>query len=242
MEDAAKTADTVVTPLTPDSSSECRATGDVNDDTWVYFRAGKTIYWTVLLSSANTQVVNSKDRGNEVVTFKKGLTTDFLSQAGGAYSITATGEIVDDYTSYQITGKQLGSFGSSVLSVALLDRWHPAERPSDDSVGPTEGVSTPLTPCCRAVTHRVEGETPRIDVSIECDGSSCLEASVSASNRSALLGEDLSCGSEATVLRGLAIEWRSLGEGLCEVTLSGRILSQGDEYTIEAKRLAIYSE
>jgi len=102
---------TTNTPLTPNSNAKASASGDANDDTQIQFLYNNTIvYWSPSVSSAFTEVTNDRDRGNAVVTFKKGLKVEYLAQAGGMYTVTVTGVIVDSGSPYHLTGKSLGSF------------------------------------------------------------------------------------------------------------------------------------
>ncbi|MBK9941477.1 MAG: hypothetical protein U0Z44_20015 [Kouleothrix sp.] len=102
------------TPLTPNSNALANASGDKTDDTQLAFVYNNTItYWSPSLSSSNTTAVNDRDRGNAVVTFKKGLTVEYLPQAGGSYLVTVTGDIVDSGSTYTVTGKSLGTFPSN---------------------------------------------------------------------------------------------------------------------------------
>lgn len=102
---------TVNTPLTPNSNAVSSATGDTNDDTTISFYYNKEIpYWSPMVSSSFTSASLSKDMGNAVVTFKEGLTVDYLPQAGGMYTVTVTGEIDDGGTIYNLKGKSIGTF------------------------------------------------------------------------------------------------------------------------------------
>lgn len=98
------------TPLTPNSQAVTSTTGDPSQDTTVKFETQRVPYWTALVSNGNTQVVLEKDVGSSVVTFKRGLTVQFLAQSQGQYIVTATGEIADGGSTYQLTGKFLGCF------------------------------------------------------------------------------------------------------------------------------------
>lgn len=105
------------TPLTPNSNALASASGDQTDDTQLAFMYNNVVaYWSPALSSSNTSVTNDRDRGNGVVTFKKGLMVEYLSQAGGMYTVVVTGDIVDSGSTYSLTGKSLGSFPSKAAS------------------------------------------------------------------------------------------------------------------------------
>ncbi len=101
------------TPLTPNSNAVAAASGDTNDNTQISFFYNNIIpYWSPAISSANTTVTNDRDRGNAVVTFKKGLTVEYLPQAQGKYTVIVSGTIVDGGGEYVLTGKSLGTFPS----------------------------------------------------------------------------------------------------------------------------------
>ena len=103
----------VTTPLTPNSKAQTSATGDAGQDTTVQFLSNDVIYWTAMVSNSNLSVSLAADRGNDVVTFKAGLTVKFLPQSGGEYIVTVDGNIIDSGSEYQLTGKYLGKFGAS---------------------------------------------------------------------------------------------------------------------------------
>lgn len=105
------------TPLSPNSNAVAAASGDANDDTQISFLYNNIIpYWSPGISSANTSATNDRDRGNGVVTFKKGLTVEYLSQAQGKYTVIVSGTIVDGGGEYNLTGKSLGTFPSKASS------------------------------------------------------------------------------------------------------------------------------
>ncbi len=235
----AKISDTnpVNTPLTPNSNALTKASGDVNNDTWVYFQVeAKSTYWTVLLSAANTRVRNAQDRGNDLVTFRKGLEVDYLAQAGGSYSIQVSGRILDDGTNYRLTGKILGTFGAaapvSVLSGSRL------EMPS----GPGEPAAavTDLTPCSQAIV-RVVGDAPgQVSFSLRSAGTICFTTALSESAPTIALDQDLAVAPQTVFKRGLTAEWRPHGKGFYTLLISGEIVSDGTEYCLDKKVLGFF--
>jgi hypothetical protein len=101
----------VNTPLTPNSNTVTVASGDRNDTTNCSFLYNNIIpYWGPQVSSANTSITLGQDIGNGVVTFKKGLTVQYVAQTGGYYTLLVTGEIVDSMSLYTITGRSLGTY------------------------------------------------------------------------------------------------------------------------------------
>jgi hypothetical protein len=101
----------VNTPLTPNSNAVTVASGDRNDTTNCSFLYNNIIpYWGPQVSSSNTTATLGIDIGNGVVTFKKGLTVQYVAQTGGYYTVVVTGDIVDSLSLYSLTGKSLGTF------------------------------------------------------------------------------------------------------------------------------------
>lgn len=99
------------TPLTPNSNAVASASGNVNDDTSVAFQYNNiTTYWSPTVSSATPEVTLGQDRGNGVVTFRKGLLLQYQSQTAGIYTVLVTGTITDSGSDYNVQGRTLGSF------------------------------------------------------------------------------------------------------------------------------------
>jgi hypothetical protein len=113
MAEALEGGQTTNTPLTPNSNSLASASGDPTDDTQLAFQYNNvTTYWSPSVSSSFTEVTNDRDRGNGVVTFTKGLLVEYLSQAGGYYTVIVTGKIIDSGSEYNLRGKPIGTFPS----------------------------------------------------------------------------------------------------------------------------------
>jgi hypothetical protein len=69
-----------------------------------------TTYWSPTVTTSFTTVVNSADKGNNVVTFTKGLTVQLSPQGGGSYNLFLTGNITDNGDTYPVTGLPIGSY------------------------------------------------------------------------------------------------------------------------------------
>lgn len=101
------------TPLTPNSNAICAVSGNENDDTQVSFLYNNQIqYWSPSVSSAFTSTTLGNDIGNAVVTFKEGLKVEYLPQSGGMYTVVVNGQIEDGSSTYDLTGKSIGTFKS----------------------------------------------------------------------------------------------------------------------------------
>jgi hypothetical protein len=98
------------TLLTPDSDALATSLGNPNNGITIVFRTRGTAYWTTLLSSSNVNVALSNNRGNAIVTFQKGLTVYMTANGAAGFNLFLSGTIVDDGTSYAITGLFLGNF------------------------------------------------------------------------------------------------------------------------------------
>lgn len=101
----------VDTRLTPNSNAITRATFDLNDSTYVtFFYQNRIPYWPVLVSIGTEKITLDARLGNDVVTFRKGLTVTFNAQGANLYTVTVDGTIVDSGQRYKLVGKSLGVF------------------------------------------------------------------------------------------------------------------------------------
>lgn len=100
---------TTNTQLSPNSQSVVSMTGTT---TTVAFQIqpNDVAYWSPQVSTSFTTVTNSSDKGNDVVTFTKGLTVKLLAQTSGAYTVIVTGNITDSGDTYQVEGLTIGSY------------------------------------------------------------------------------------------------------------------------------------
>lgn len=98
------------TVLTPNSDALASSLGNPNNALTIAFRVRGVTYWTVLLSSADVDVALSNNRGNAVVTFHNGLAVHLTANGAAGFNLFANGTIVDDGTSYVLTGVFLGTF------------------------------------------------------------------------------------------------------------------------------------
>lgn len=98
------------TVLTPNSDALAASLGNPNNAMTIAFRVRGVTYWTVLLSSADIDVALSNNRGNAVVTFHQGLAVHLTANGAAGFNLFASGTIVDDATSYALTGAFLGTF------------------------------------------------------------------------------------------------------------------------------------
>jgi hypothetical protein len=101
------------TPLTPNSNAIAVQIADLNNDTLISYMSLDATYWSALVSSATTCVINNKRKGNGIVFFKKGLEVEYIALAGGYYTVIVTGEIKDSKIIYNLVGKSLGIFPSA---------------------------------------------------------------------------------------------------------------------------------
>lgn len=105
---------TVNTTLTPNSNCRATASGDPTDDTQLLFMyADRIPYWSPIVNSSTKEITNDRDRGNDVVTFTKGLRVTYTPLFNGYYTVLVDGEIVDSGSTYKITGKSLGTFSAA---------------------------------------------------------------------------------------------------------------------------------
>ena len=106
-------SNTVVnTPLTPNSKSVATATFQNGNMTVLQFQAGGVAYWSPSVSVNFTRVSLPSDVGNATVTFKAGLSVQYVPQTASSYMVTVTGQIVDSGTVYPLSGMVVGVFTS----------------------------------------------------------------------------------------------------------------------------------
>jgi hypothetical protein len=98
------------TLVTPDSQTVATSLNNPNNQITIVFRTGNVTYWTVMLSTSVVNVVLSSNRGNAVVTFQQGLTVHLTANGSAGFNIFLSGNIVDDGTTYSLTGTYLGTF------------------------------------------------------------------------------------------------------------------------------------
>lgn len=71
-----------------------------------------TTYWSPTVTTSFVTVSNSADKGNNVVTFNKGLTVTLSAQTNGSYVVLLSGNITDGDI-YQIVGAPIGTYTPS---------------------------------------------------------------------------------------------------------------------------------
>lgn len=98
------------TMITPNSQTVAVSLSNPNNAIMIVFRTGNVTYWTVMLSTSVIDVVLSSNRGNAVVTFRKGLALHLTANGSVGFNVFMSGDIVDDQTKYSITGAYLGTF------------------------------------------------------------------------------------------------------------------------------------
>lgn len=100
------------TQLSPNSQAVVTMTGSTAT-TAFQVEPSDTAYWSPQVSTSFTTVTNSSDKGNNVVTFTKGLTVQLLPQESGSYTVIATGNIIDSGDTYPLVGLVIGTFTPS---------------------------------------------------------------------------------------------------------------------------------
>lgn len=98
------------TLITPNSQTLATSLENVNNQIMIGFSTAGTTYWTVMLSTSVVSVVLSSKRGNAVVTFQPGLTAYLVANGSAGMNIFLTGDVIDDGTTYSMTGTFLGTF------------------------------------------------------------------------------------------------------------------------------------
>lgn len=119
---------TVTTVLTPNSTSVANPLNDDSQTVMINFNVRSVTYWATLVSSSILKVMLAADRGCSVVTFKgrsldppmDGLTVSFSALGLGKYMVLLDGQIIDDGTVYNISGKPLGIFTTIVQSGSVM--------------------------------------------------------------------------------------------------------------------------
>jgi hypothetical protein len=101
---------TITTPLTHNSNSVAIASFKDGNTTSIQFQTNGVSYWNPTVSANLVQSTLGSDQGNSQVTFKKGLTVKYLPKSSTSYSVTVTGQIVDNGTSYNLSGLNIGTF------------------------------------------------------------------------------------------------------------------------------------
>ena len=105
---------TTNTTLTPNTNCRATPSGDPTDNTQLLFMyADRIPYWSPAVSSSTKEVINDRDRGNDVVTFMKDLRVTYQSLFDGYYTVLVDGEIKDSGSTYKLTGKSLGTFSAA---------------------------------------------------------------------------------------------------------------------------------
>lgn len=97
------------TQLSPNSQSVATMTGTTATMAF-QIQPADTAYWTPTVTTSFVTVINSADKGNNVVTFAKGLTLTLSPQGAGSYTLLLNGNIVDSGDTYPVVGQVIGSF------------------------------------------------------------------------------------------------------------------------------------
>lgn len=97
------------TQLTPNSQSVVTMNATTAQISFQVLPTG-TAYWSPQVSTSFTTVSLSKDVGNDVVTFKSGLTVTLSAQIGGGYNVLLNGQISDSDSVYTQTGRLIGTY------------------------------------------------------------------------------------------------------------------------------------
>ncbi|MBB4952055.1 hypothetical protein H4S14_000097 [Agrobacterium vitis] len=101
---------TQTTQITPNSFTVASSLNNANNALTIAFQTGNVTYWTAQLSTANVNVMLSANRGNAVVTFRRGLSLQLIANGSAGFNIFLTGVVSDDGTEYSLTGAFLGTF------------------------------------------------------------------------------------------------------------------------------------
>jgi hypothetical protein len=100
------------TQLTPNSQAVVTMTGTTAVVAF-QIQPADTTYWSPTVTTSFTTVVNSSNKGNNVVTFNQGLTVSLSPQGGGSYVVLLNGNINDSGDTYPIVGAPIGNFTPS---------------------------------------------------------------------------------------------------------------------------------
>jgi hypothetical protein len=98
------------TLITPNSQALVTSLQNANNQILIAFSTGGVTYWTVMLSTSVVSVALSSNRGNAIVTFQAGLKVYLVANGAAGFNIFLSGEVIDDGTTYKLTGTYLGTF------------------------------------------------------------------------------------------------------------------------------------
>jgi hypothetical protein len=106
---------TTTTQLTPNSQSVVTMT---NTTATVQFQIepADMAYWSPTVTTSFVTVINSSNKGNNVVTFNEGLTVTLSPQSNGSYSVLLSGNITDSGDTYPIVGAPIGNYTATKSS------------------------------------------------------------------------------------------------------------------------------
>jgi hypothetical protein len=97
------------TQLTPNSQSVVTMTGTTATIAF-QIQPADTTYWSPTVTTSFTTVINSSNKGNNVVTFQQGLTVTLSPQTSGGYVVLLNGNITDSGDTYPIVGAPIGTY------------------------------------------------------------------------------------------------------------------------------------
>lgn len=100
------------TQLTPNSQSVVTMTG-TSATVAFQIQPADTTYWSPTVTTSFVKVINSSNKGNNVVTFTQGLTVTLSPQGDGSYVVLLDGNITDSGDTYPIVGAPIGNYTPS---------------------------------------------------------------------------------------------------------------------------------
>lgn len=236
------------TPTSPNTNVVASPSGDVNNTTQLTFQyQGRIPVWTPTVSQAQTQVELGSDIAIGTTVWKKGITVQYIALSGSQYSVSIlSGQIIDGYGSYSLTGVTLGVF--PIAKPKPLTNTEPElAKTESDNAFPVmvftalTTVNTPTSPNSNVKTTPSSDTNNTTYLSFEYQGRIPVWTPiVSQSQPSATLGADITVGG-TTWKSGIQVVYTALGSTQYTVSIiQGQIIDDRGLYELKGTTLGIF--